>query len=131
MCEPFIEDILIDNVLSILKRVRHVIIVDNNERVRDLMQRMLNDKGITSTLAVDGMDVFNELEGMENNLPDMIVRDLMMPCMNGFEVLDQLECHHKWANIHVVVSTAKTLSNAGKLFLASKGSNPVPKESQP
>jgi len=125
--KPIMPDNLIQSIEGLPTRVQHVLVVDDNEGVRDLMQQTLDDQGITSSLAVDGVDAIKQLEDMGDELPDMIILDLMMPRMNGFEVLDKLNEHDLWKHIPVLVSTAKTLSQNEKNLLASKAKYVVQK----
>jgi CheY-like chemotaxis protein len=76
-----------------------------------------------------GLDMFSVSkayggeEGLEiarNEIPDLIVLDLMMPGMNGFEVLDQLKRNENTMNIHVIIMTAKLLTKREREQLASQ-----------
>ncbi len=57
--------------------------------------------------AVNGKDALDYLAG---NTPDIIVLDLMMPVMDGFEFLDQMRRRPEWREIPVLVATAKDLT---------------------
>ncbi len=50
------------------------------------------------------------LERMAKNRPDVILLDLMMPEMDGFEFLDQVRAHDSWRSIPIIVITAKDLT---------------------
>jgi CheY-like chemotaxis protein len=51
------------------------------------------------------------VEALATAQPDVIILDLMMPKMDGFEFLDELRARPDWQNIPVVVITAKDLTN--------------------
>jgi CheY-like chemotaxis protein len=47
---------------------------------------------------------------MEQNQPELILLDLMMPEMDGFQFLEEVRKHEAWRSIPVIVITAKTLT---------------------
>jgi DNA-binding response OmpR family regulator len=57
------------------------------------------------------------LSAVRNNRPDLVILDLMMPGMNGFEVAAALKADRKTVDIPILVSTAKDLSRADKARL--------------
>lgn len=53
---------------------------------------------------------------LETATPDLIILDIMMPEMNGWEVFDKLKAHQSWQNIPIIILTARTdgfAENAG------------------
>ena len=56
-------------------------------------------------LAKSGNDA---LKSVENNLPDLILLDIMMPGMNGYEVCEKLKADNQTKNIPIMFLTAKT-----------------------
>ncbi len=64
-----------------------------------------------------GKHCFELLE--KNIIPDIIILDIMMPEMNGWEVFDKLRAHKEWRDIPVVFLTARSdefAENAGGLI---------------
>ena len=61
-----------------------VLIVDDEQRLRELGRLMLESQGYEVLCAEDG---FEGLAALKMSLPDMIISDLQMPNMNGFEFL--------------------------------------------
>jgi len=57
------------------------------------------------------------LDLMATNTPDLILLDLMMPRMDGFEFVSELRKHKEWRSIPIVVITAKTLTKEDRLSL--------------
>lgn len=57
-------------------------------------------------LVENGKKCFELLE--KNMIPDLIILDIMMPEMNGWEVFDKLRANQKWKNIPVIFLTARS-----------------------
>jgi len=75
--------------------------------------------------ATSGEKCFKQLE---KNLPDIIILDLMMPIMDGWQVLEKLRTSEKWKNIPVIILTARTdgfARHAGKLMANDYISKPI------
>jgi CheY-like chemotaxis protein len=62
-------------------------------------------------------------------MPAAIVLDLMMPEMDGFEVLDELASHSEWRDIPVIVLTAKQLGAEERAYLLNRTQNVIAKGS--
>ncbi len=116
--KPVLADTLVNCIQSVPQQVRHVLVVDDEEAVCDLMEEMLTEHGMRVDIAHNGELAIQALEAMGEALPDMIILDLMMPKMNGFEVLEALSKVEAWAKIAVIVSTAKILSPEEEELLA-------------
>ena len=71
------------------------------------MRRLLANEGLHVIEADSGQAA---IERLSQETPDLIVLDLVMPDMDGFEVLDRLRVSPEWRQIPVVVVTAKELS---------------------
>jgi len=103
----------------LLNETREVLVVDDDAGVRELMQQVFEDAHIDVRLAVDGVDA---MEQMRSKRPDMIVLDLMMPKMDGFEVIRLMREDDRLKDIPLIVSTAKSLSRAELEWLESHAS---------
>ena len=81
-----------------------VLVVEDDEDLRHFIQSILTPD-YKVEFAVDG------LEGLEkalNEIPDFIISDIMMPRMNGIELLKELKTHINTSHIPVILLTAKT-----------------------
>ena len=67
---------------------RHALVIDDDRALRGLFTTLLGRKGFTVDVAGDGRVAFDQLN--RNNY-SVILLDLMMPDVNGFELLDTLE----------------------------------------
>ncbi len=84
-----------------------VLLVEDDDEIRELMRRTLQKDGWNVTEAVNGRA---GLERLREKIPELIMLDLMMPVMDGFEFLLELRKVDAWRNIPVVVVTAKELT---------------------
>ena len=82
-----------------------VLVVDDNEDNVVIVSRMLLDRGYEVRIARDG---WSALESVRQQRPDVVLLDIMMPGMDGMQVLDHLKVDPKTASIPVVMVTAKT-----------------------
>ncbi|MGE5027365.1 MAG: response regulator [Betaproteobacteria bacterium] len=86
---------------------RRVLLVEDDAPTRDVTQRMLEKEGWFVTAAENGRD---GLEQVAKNPPELILLDLMMPEMDGFQFVTALEKHDEWRAIPILVVTAKDLT---------------------
>jgi adenylate cyclase len=85
----------------------HVLLVDDDEVVRRGVRQALEPTGWKVTEAENGQVAVDSLIVA---LPNVIILDLMMPKMDGFEFLNELRGRPDWQDIPVVVITAKDLT---------------------
>jgi len=67
---------------------RHALVIDDDRALRGLFTTLLGRKGFTVDVAGDGRVAFDQLS---RNTYSVILLDLMMPDVNGFELLDRME----------------------------------------
>ena len=94
-----------------------VLVVDDEEAVRTLMTNMLEKAGWRVTQAINGRDA---LEALAAEPPALILLDLMMPEMDGFDFLVEKWANEAWRDIPVIVVTAKDLSDEDRRQLSGK-----------
>ena len=86
---------------------KHILIVDDEAHLRFLLEQTLEDLedfGVKIESVKDGQEA---LESIENQRPELIFLDVMMPRMNGFEVCSHIKSCESTRNIFVVLLTAK------------------------
>jgi CheY-like chemotaxis protein len=83
-----------------------ILLVEDNELNRDMLSRRLMRRGYQVDMAADGKE---GLQMAESIMPDLILLDLSLPGMDGWEVLRQLKQHPGMKNIPVVALTAHAL----------------------
>ncbi len=104
-----------ERLVSISQRYRrdtprsHVLIVDDDRAVRITLRRALEQQGWCVTEAANGRAA---LEHVGLDSPDLIILDITMPVMNGFEFLAELRNTARGCDIPVIVSTSRTLDDS-------------------
>ena len=83
-----------------------VLIIDDDEAIREMVQVMLEDASYKVIVAQDGVEALQKLEATR---PDLIVTDLVMPSMNGYTFLNLLR-QKQLSPIPIIVFTASTTS---------------------
>jgi two-component system alkaline phosphatase synthesis response regulator PhoP/two-component system response regulator VicR len=83
---------------------RKILACDDEKHIVRLVQVNLERQGYEVVTANDGKEA---LEKVESEHPDLLVLDVMMPYMDGFEVLQNLRRNPSTANIPVIMLTAK------------------------
>ena len=109
-------------LVDILNKVRcgsdpcQVLIVEDDEVIRGLMRRMLEDEGWAVTEAMNGRQA---LDCITLAKPELILLDLMMPEMDGFQFISELRTNpmQDHREIPVVVVTAKDLTTEDRVQL--------------
>ncbi len=91
-----------------------VLVVEDDERVIEALVRYLTREGFEVRVAVDGLEALQEYE---RGRPDVLLLDLMLPGLNGFQVLEKLTQSSTKPLVPVVVHTAKDLTPAERQAL--------------
>ncbi len=94
-----------------------VMVVEDNPENREMICRQLTKAGWRVLAAENGIEA---LAVMQTEVPGVILLDLMMPQMDGFEFLRQLRQHPQWRSLPVIVLTAKDLSTEERQWLDSQ-----------
>jgi len=109
-----------DRLVAILKRYRGeglsrlVLVVEDDAAAREILQRTLEKEGWAVTAAENGRIA---LQRVAEQRPALILLDLMMPEMDGFQVVEALREREAWRSIPIVVVTAKDLTAGDHLRL--------------
>jgi CheY-like chemotaxis protein len=102
-----------ERLIEIVSRFRvvdtpgSVLVVEDDEDQRHLVRTILGARGWTVREAANGRLA---LDALAVELPDVILLDLMMPEMDGFELVAALQANAAWRDIPVVVVTARDLT---------------------
>jgi signal transduction histidine kinase/CheY-like chemotaxis protein len=102
-----------------------VLVVDDDPAARTLTRTMLEREGWTVSEAGNGRVA---LESMERDRPSLILLDLMMPEMDGFEFAARVRRHPEWRAIPIVVLSAHDLTGAERRRLNGNVESIIKKE---
>jgi len=84
-----------------------VLLVEDNELNRDMLSRRLTKRGFDVSIAKDGAEA---LDAVRANRPDVILMDMSLPVMNGWEATTALKQHPETSAIPVIALTAHAMS---------------------
>ncbi len=84
---------------------KHVLVVDDEPFIRRSLEFLLKKQGFRVTSATNGEEAVAELQRGE--LPELMFLDVMMPKMNGFEVVKTVKTDPRLKGIYVILLTAK------------------------
>ena len=87
------------------------LVVEDDAASREVLRRLLEGEGWIVLEARNGREALEHLRGeREGGCPGIVLLDLMMPEMDGFEFLGEMHANKEWSSIPVVVITAKELT---------------------
>lgn len=95
---------------------RQVLVVEDDANTRELLCRALEGNGAQVGEAAHGLDGLRWLAA--NGAPDLILLDLMMPEMDGFEFIEALKRDEAYARVPVIVVSAKDLDDEDRARLS-------------
>ena len=98
------------NLLRTPQESKHVLVVDDDFKIVKLFQKLLTDVGgITVTEVQNGLRALEYIEGGKK--VDLIILDLLMPEMDGFEALHKIRENPNTCDIPVIIYTGKELTS--------------------
>lgn len=91
---------------SVVERPLKVLVVDDSLTVRKASQRFLDREGFNVMLAVDGQDAF---EKMDNFMPDIVLSDIEMPRMDGFELTKAIRASVRYSEVPIIMISSRSI----------------------
>ncbi|RLF43701.1 MAG: two-component system response regulator, partial [Thermoplasmata archaeon] len=86
---------------------KKIMVVDDEYEVADIVKKMLESEGFEVIIANSGEEALKKLE---KERPDLILLDIMMPGMDGWETLKKIKSNEKFRDIPVSMLTALPLT---------------------
>ena len=112
-----------DNLINVVKKFADQItdhtalVVEDDSRTREILCRAMLKAGWKVIEAANGREA---MEKIENGLPGLVMLDLMMPQMDGFEFMHEFRSRPDTADIPVIVITAKDLTKSDREVLSGR-----------
>jgi chemosensory pili system protein ChpA (sensor histidine kinase/response regulator) len=92
--------------ITTVRKELKVMIVDDSPSVRHLNSKIVKNAGFEAIVAKDGLEAFELLQSSDN-LPDIILTDVEMPRMDGYELLASVKNHETLEKIPVIMITSR------------------------
>ena len=89
------------------EKPKHILCIEDEAEMIELMRLILTRKGYQVSGAAGGQE---GLDKVLSEMPDLVLLDLMMPDMGGWEVYQQMKADEKAKDIPVIIVTAKAQS---------------------
>ena len=115
--KPFTPENLVDTIKKVIqeaggsKKAKNILVVDDEPDVIDIITLCLKDKGFVIEGASNGVEA---LEKLSIILPHIIITDIQMPKMNGFELVKRLKQDPMWSSIPIIILTGTYISEKDK-----------------
>ena len=98
------------------KIMSKILIVEDNEMNRDMLSRRLTRKGYEIEMAVDGQE---GLDKMRSWSPDVVLMDMGLPVLDGWEATSQAKADSELAGIPIIALTAHAMEADRQKALAA------------
>lgn len=110
--KPLEKDFLLSEIRKIRKKkIYSIMVVDDNEIDRNQIARIVEEEAIETIRVGSGKECLTQLS---KRIPDLLILDIMMPEMDGFEILRRIKSKPETKDLGVIIVTAKDLSKDEK-----------------
>jgi signal transduction histidine kinase/CheY-like chemotaxis protein len=106
---------------------RKILVVDDRWENRSVVVNLLEPLGFEMIEAEDGRDGLAKIAQFQ---PDLVITDIAMPVMDGYEMLAQMRQNSQWSNIAVIVSSASVFDSDRQKSLDAGANEFLPKPIQ-
>jgi len=110
-----LEDVL--NSFRKTESPKEVLVVEDDKTTRELLRSAITAQGLVVQEAENGAEA---LDRVNNHQPGLILLDLIMPVMNGFEFIRELHQKEEWRQIPIIVMTAKDITDEDRRALSGE-----------
>lgn len=129
LIKPIDEDLLRATVANVAGPKATILIIDDDPNIREVLHHHLTQVPGYHVVTANGGQA--GLDYIAATPPDLIILDLMMPDIDGFSVLEQLDKHPQTSTIPVIVLTARDLNHDECEYLNKRVSNLLSKSITP
>jgi two-component system chemotaxis sensor kinase CheA len=96
---------------------KHVLLVDDDDRNLFALSKVLKAQGLKVSIAKDGEQALLELK--QPSAIDLILMDIMMPVMDGYEAIQQIRLMEEYQNLPIIALTARAMSEDRKRIISA------------
>ncbi|MCF6186958.1 MAG: response regulator [Desulfobulbaceae bacterium] len=93
-----------------------ILVVDDNQDSRELVIKILQKEAVQLFEAIDGEDA---LEKVKQTCPDLILLDISLPKINGYEVIRRLKINNEFSSIPIIALTAHAMKGDKEKAIAA------------
>lgn len=86
----------------------HLLLVDDEPGLREAVSAYLEDSGFTVKVAANGKEAWQSIEA---DRPDLVISDIMMPQVNGYEFLQKIRSDERFLSLPVIFLTARGMTS--------------------
>lgn len=94
-----------DAVVAVHAALPQVLVVDDSLTIRKVLSRLLEREGYQVLLAKDGMDALQKLQEL---MPEIILTDIEMPGMDGFELVRNIKADQRFLHVPLIMISSRT-----------------------
>ncbi|MDJ0507915.1 MAG: response regulator [Crocosphaera sp.] len=95
------------NRQKIIDKYGTILVAEDSVATRRLLQKILEQIGFNIIVCRDGQEALEKLELHQGGI-DLVISDVEMPKVNGFELLETIRSHDNWHHIPVIMATSRT-----------------------
>ena len=88
---------------------KHILVVDDDEHISYLLKFLLNRENYIVTVANDGKQALLQVEKLDP--PDLVILDLMMPYVDGIQVIKHIRSKPEWNSVQIIVLSSNSQEN--------------------
>jgi two-component system chemotaxis response regulator CheY len=97
-----------------------ILVVEDDRDIRESLRDLLEMEGFEVVIAAEGIEAFEELRKASDHLPDLIILDLMMPGMDGYQFRELQKADPQFSKVPVLLMTADGNIDIKKMKVGAK-----------
>jgi DNA-binding response OmpR family regulator len=106
-----------------------MMVVEDDQIVAGILHHMLSRRGYKVHVAKNGLEALEMLETLEP--PKLVMLDVMLPFLDGYELIDRIRGHATWAEVPIIMLTSKSRESSIVRALDAGATDYVIKPFQP
>lgn len=110
------------------RRISSIVLADDSPSVREQLREVLNDAGYSVTTVDDGAQA---LEVAQRDRPDLVLSDILMPRLDGFQLAEAVRSDPSLSRTHVILTTSGATRETDRTLAHKKGATLLVAKSDP